>query len=263
MKRRCYLDELEPLAVSHVHMSTHSLQNGVQNINDYRWRVMTEYPKTSSKVKHCPVLKITNIGLMHRESLLLDIKNDAPDKIKQAHTMINRVSEVDTDLTEAVYCLETKIKELVDNHILGMFKLAYLFGLKETALSIPDVLTFDRLLTVFNPKTCKSEFADKGKFDAEGKGKASKKIKPHNKDKDREGFIKRISSIFPDVCIDFTNTNSRGKWSYIDRINHSPDSVFYSPMMKCIVSELQDKYNQADFPSFNNMLSMISTEINC
>ena len=86
---------------------------------------MTEYPKTSSKVKHCPVLKITNIGLMHQESLLLDIKNDAPYKIKQAHTMINRVSEVDTDLTEAVYCLETKIKELVDNHILGMFKLAY------------------------------------------------------------------------------------------------------------------------------------------
>ena len=161
-----------------------------------------------------------------------------------------------------MYWLETKTKELVDNHILGMFKLAYLFGLKDTAQRTPDVLTFDRLLITFNPKTCKSEFADKSKFDSESKGKASKKIKLVNKDRDRAGFIRQLSESFNDMFIDFANANSRGKWSYTDRINHSPDWVFYSPIMKYIVLKLQTKYNGIEFTSFNAVLSMIQAEMN-
>jgi hypothetical protein len=259
-KRFCSIDDMEPLVVSHARYSTHSFQNGVQNINSFRHKVVRDNDSTCSKVPHFPVVKMVGMGLLHRETVLVNVKPDIEDVAKTIYGVIRGASEIDPRLSELVYELETKVNELVDNQILGIFKTAYMFGREEAARALPDTLLFDRLLVGLNPKTTKSEFADKSKFDSESKGKASKKIKTTDKSKDRKGFLAELDATFPDVFIDPFNSNSRGKWSFVDRFNHSPDWMFYSKFTLKMLDTLRELYPRREFPSFNKMTDEMHRE---
>ena len=260
LKRFCSIDDMVPLAISHTRYSTHSFQNGVQNINSYRHKVVRDNKATCSKVPHFPVVKMVNTGLLHRETVLINVKPNIEKVADTIYVAIRNAAENDDRLSAMTYELETKINELVDNQILGIFKTAYLFGMEDVARCIPDTLLCDRLLVSLNPKNTKSEFADKSKFDSESKGKASKKIKVVDKTKDRKGFLSKLDEVFPDVFIDPNNSNSRGKWSFTDRINHSPDWIFYSPFTLALLTKLREMYPKDKFPSFNDMVDMMIKE---
>lgn len=258
--RVCSVDDMEPLVVSHARYSTHSFQNGVQDTNSYRLRVVENNPATCSKVPHFPVVKMVNAGLLHRESCLINVKPGVEEVAETIHGVIADAAEIDREMATLVYGLETEANELLDNQVLGIVKTAYLFGRKEAAKAVLKVLVCDRLLVGLNPKTTKSEFADKSKFDSESKGKASKKIKTADKTKDRQGFLDDLNSAFPDVYIDHFNSNSRGKWSFADRMNHSPDWIFYSPFTLATLDALRETYPRDDFPSFNRMTDEMRRE---
>ena len=266
MKAVCSADELVPIAISHTRSSTHSFQNGVQNTNTFRQTILERNGDICSKVPHFPAVTMLNLGLLHRETVLMNIKDNDDDDVTEKSAaaitkIIREAAEIDERLYTLLYELETEVKELVDNHILGMFKVAYLFDREDAARSIPRTILFDRLLVGFNPKTSKSEFVDKSKFDPECKGKASKKIKLVDRSRDRKAFIKRASIEFPDVFIDPSNANSRGKWSFMDRINHSPDWVFYSDFMGHLLAELRAKYSPANrFTSLHDMIDLMVNE---
>lgn len=259
-KKVCSVDDMEPLTVSHARYSTHSFQNGVQNTNTFRHRVVGDNGGTCSKVFHFPVVKMINVGLLHRETVLINVKPDIPKVAQTVHKIIQGAAEIDKKMSALVFELELKINELMDNQVLGIVKTAYTFGREDAAKAAADVLLFDRLLVGLNPKTTKSEFADKSKFDSESKGKASKKIKATDNTKDRRGFLVELNDIFPDVFIDPFNSNSRGKWSFADRINHSPDWMFYSNFTLAMLSRLRQNYSREGFPSFNKMLDNIYKE---
>lgn len=263
MRAICSADELAPIAVSHIRSSTHSFQNGVLNTNVYRRTILKKNIDTCFTVPDFPAVTMLNLGLLHRETVLMNVKgSNATEKSALAISKIIReAAEIDERLYTLLYELETETKELVDNHILGMFKVAYLFGKEDAARSIPRSILFDRLLVGFNPKTCKSEFSDKSKYDSESKGKASKKIKLVDRYRGRKAFLKRASILFPDVFVDPSNANSRGKWSFTDKINHSPDWVFYSDFMGRLLAELRSKYRPADrFSSLHRMIDMMVYE---
>lgn len=259
-KQICSIDDMEPLVVSHSRYSTHSFQNGIVNTNSYRQRIIRDNDGTCSKVPHFPVVKMVKMGLLHRETVLVNVKSDVQCVAENIHGIINRSAEIDPALTTLVYQLETEVNELVDNQVLGIFKTAYLFGREDAARAISKTLLFDRLLVGLNPKSTKSEFADKSRFDSESRSKSSKKIKVIDKTKDRKGFLTELDTIFPDVFIDPFNSNSRGKWSYADRINHSPDWMFYSPFTLMMLARLREIYPGEMFPSFNEMINKIYEE---
>lgn len=258
MRALCSMDELEPISVSHTRSSTHSFQNGVLNTNTFRQTVLERNKNICSKVPHFPAVTMLNLGILHRETVLMNVKDDVENSAVIISRIIREAAEIDKKLYTLIYELETEVKELVDNHILGMFKVAYLFGREDAARSIPRAILFDRLLVGFNPKTSKSEFADKSKFNSESKGKASKKIKLVDESKNRKNLIARLSAKFPDVFIDACTVNSRGKWSYTDKINHSPDWIFYSDFMGVFLAQLRAKYTPVEkFPSFHSMITMM------
>lgn len=254
----CGFDDTDPYTTSHNRTSSHSFQNGVMDINNYRQKVMENYPKICSKVPYFPAVKMTDLGLLHRETVLFNTKGDIEKAVNQIYRIVRSSAEIDLDLAHTLYRLESEVREMVDNHILGMVKVANLFGMKRLVDGMTKLVKFDRLLVALNPKTTKSEFADKSKFDSESKGKASKKIKIPDETKDRRGFIIDMNETFPDVSIDHANANSRGKWSFLDRINHSPDWTFYSPMTRLILHKLKDAYGKdRGFVSFNDMVDTI------
>lgn len=251
----CGFDDTDPFTTSHNRTSSHSFQNGVMDINHYRHKVMELYPKTCSKVPYFPAVKMTNLGLLHRESVLFNTKGDVRRAVNQICHIVRTSSEMDLEMATNIYKLESDVREMVDNHILGMVKIAWLLGLTCVSNHITEHLKFDRLLIGLNPKTTKSEFADKSKFDSESKGKASKKIKTPDDTKNRKDFLAEVNSMFPDVSIDHANANSRGKWSFLDRINHCPDWTFYSPMMRWIIKTLRRTYTtDSGYHMFNKML---------
>lgn len=262
LNKVCSVDDMEPLTVSHARYSTHSFQNGLQNTNTFRHKVVGDNQGTCSKLDHFPVVRMVNAGLLHRETVLVNVKPNIPDVAQTIHKIIRGAAEIDQKMSALIFELELDINELIDNHVLGLVKTAYLFGREDAARNVTDLLLFDRLLVGLNPKTTKSEFADKSKFDSESKGKASKKIKVVDKTKDRKGFLVELGGVFPDVLIDPCNSNSRGKWSFADRINHSPDWVFYSNFTLAMLTKLREKYPKDKFSSFNKMLDKMHKECN-
>ena len=263
-KKICACDKSEPASTSHCRYSSNSLQNGLLDTNDYRYKMMIKYPTRCVKVPHFPVVDVCDVGLLHRESLLFNLNKTNPLRdINGLYGMIKECSEKDSFLEDFIYSIEVGNKELMDNHVLGMIKTLYALDLKELARKIPHKLKYDRLLIAFNPKTTKSEFADKSKFDSESKGKASKKIKIVDPNKSRKNFLKKIESLFPDVFIDPTNANSRGKWSYLDKLNHSSDRFFYSDFAKFYVKTLRKVFNtnSGNFKRTNFMLLLMQDEM--
>lgn len=258
----CSLDRQTHTKVSHLRSSTNSLQHGILDINSFRWDLIQTYPEKYTKLKGFPAVMAHNIGLVHRESVLIDEKDRPCEAIDVLKKDFQCVSEMDFDLQHIIYDIESKkSKEIVDNHILAMVKLAHFLKLKDAITYIKKHIIFDRLLIAQNPKMCKSEFADKSKFDAESKGKASKKIKSVDKTKDRKGFITRMNLKYKDLFIDPANTNTRGKWAIFDRIHHSPDKVFYSKFIRFLLQDiLRKKYPDDLYPKFNSMLNDILEE---
>lgn len=261
--RQCTFDKLHPVTVSHSRMSSNSFHHGVMDTYSCRWSLMKRFPKVYSKIKFFPVIKATDIGLIHRESVLINHK-DHPERVADVLSRdIGAVAEVDVDIKRLMYRSEAAVGEILDNHVIGITKMLHFWGKTEAAEAVHKILTFDRNLIAFNPKTSKSEFADKSKFDSESRGKASKKIKSIDKERDRKGFLRRVGETFPDVFIDPSNTNSRGKWSVEDRLSHSPDRVFYSPFTTALLTRLKHTYStQSGFSSFVLMLNMMLDEIN-
>ena len=257
----CGFDELDPHVISHTRTSTHSLQNGLMDTNTYRPRVMANNPESCSKVPHFPAVKMTNLGLLHRETVLFNIKGAPRAGVRRIRRIIDSSAEMDKTLQSKLFDLETNIREMVDNHILGIFKVAYAYSkVAVVRRAMDERLICDRLQVGFNPKMTKSEFADKSKFDSESKGKASKKIKMQDATKNRKAFLETINGTFSDVSIDPANANSRGKWSFLDRINHSPDWCFYSKFMTNFLVTLRDRYASDIYPSFRRMLDMMLTQ---
>ena len=260
----CSADELVPIVITHTRSSSHSFQNGVLNPNTYRQKVLERYGDMCFKVPHFPAVSMLNLGLLHRETVLMNLQDDKSvtiNSVSVIRKVIRAVAEIDERLYTLLYEFESAIQECSDNHVLGIFKVAYLFGREAAARSIPQSLLFDRLLVGLTPKTCKSEFADKSKFDCESKRKASKKIKLVDRSRDRKSFLERVSCEFPDAFIDQSNANSRGKWSFMDRINHSPDWIFYSDFMECMLGWIESKYKPAErFSSLHSMIDMMVKE---
>jgi len=240
--RVCSVDRTNHVKVSHIRSSTNSLQHGVLDTNHYRWELLDKFPDSFKKLERFPVVLGANMGLVHREAVLLDEKDDPRRSAAKLREYIHAVAAVDHELTDKVYRVERwGAREILDNHVLGIVKMNHFFGGPE---SVIDGLTFDRMLVAQNPKMSKSEFADKSRFDAESKGKASKKIKWVDKTKDRGGFLRRMNAKHKDLFVDPSSTNTRGKWGVLDRLHHAPDAVFYSKFTYLLLRRLLRKYHR-------------------
>ena len=261
----CGFDDLTTYTTSHSRASTHSYQNGVLNIHTYRKNAMKSYPVTCSKIPHFPALKMQGKCLLHRESVLLNLNNKgAVDKtIRDIYKMIRSSSEVDAKMSSELFHFELVAKEMIDNHVIGMYKIASLLGMSDVQkyITTKETLLTDRLLIGCNPKSNKSEFADKSKFDSETRWKSSKKIKLMDSTKDRKSFLKYLNSEFADMAIDYTNATSRGRWSFIDRINHTSDAVFYSPLTRQIIDRLTVSYDEQKYPDFHRMMQIMTDHL--
>ena len=260
-KRVAVCDRSEPAVISHCRYSSNSLQNGILDTNNYRYNMMIKYPTKCIKVPHFPVVDVCNVGLLHRESLLINFNKKISQRdIPGLYYMISNCSEKDNVLEEFIYNLEKENSEILDNHIMGIVKILYVMDKLLVASKIQSKLRYDRMLIAFNPKTTRSEFADKSKFDAESKGKASKKIKIVDQTRDRKNFLLKICKEYPDVFIDPANANARGKWSYLDKLNHSSDTFFYSNFAKFYIRKLKNKFGVNK--NMDSMLSLMQREIN-
>ncbi|KAK3744807.1 hypothetical protein RRG08_042191 [Elysia crispata] len=127
----CGFDDLTTYTTSHSRASTHSYQNGVLNIHTYRKNAMKSYPATCSKIPHFPALKMQCKCLLHRESVLLNLNNKgAVDKtIRDIYKMIRSSSEVDAKMSSELFHFELVAKEMIGNHVMGMYKIASLLGM--------------------------------------------------------------------------------------------------------------------------------------
>ncbi|KAK3744806.1 hypothetical protein RRG08_042190 [Elysia crispata] len=79
--------------------------------------------------------------------------------------------------------------------------------------------------------------------------------------KDRKSFLKYLNSEFADMAIDFTNGTSRGRWSVIDRINHTSEPVLYSPLTRQIIDRLTVAYNEQKYPDFHRMMQIVTDHL--
>ena len=255
--RVCSVDRTNHVKVSHIRSSTNSLQHGVMDTNHYRWELLDKFPDAFKKLERFPAVVAANMGLVHREAVLLDEKDDPRRSAAKLREYIHAVAAVDHELADKVYRVERgKAREILDNHVLGIVKINHFYGAPE---SVIDNLTFDRMLVAQNPKMSKSEFADKSRFDAESKGKASKKIKRVDKTKDRAGFLKRMNAKHKDLFVDPSNPNTRGKWGVLDRLHHAPDAVFYSKFTYLLLRRLRRKYHR--YERFVEMVDDMMEEI--
>ncbi len=254
--RVCSVDRTNHVKVSHIRSSTNSLQHGVMDTNHYRWELLDKFPDAFKKLERFPAVVAANLGLVHREAVLLDEKDDPKRSAAKLREYIHTVAAVDHELADKVYQVERETREILDNHVLGIIKVNHFY---EGSSSVIDDLTFDRMLVAQNPKMSKSEFADKSRFDAESKGKASKKIKLVDKTKNRSVFLHRMNAKHKDLFVDPSNTNTRGKWGVLDRIHHSPDAVFYSKFTYLLLRRLRRKYSHHE--QFVEMVNDMMVEI--
>ena len=235
----CSPNRSKYVRISHMRSSTNSAQHGVMDINNYRWSLIKKSPQTYRKLDRFPVLQAANLALVHREALLIDEKDDPVASSTKLAQDIREAAEYDTEMARLVFIREKRVREVMDNHILGMLKIEYF--LERTPSEEPyqiDRVTYDRMLIAQNPKMCLSEMAYKSKFDSESKCKASKKIKTMDRTKNRRAFLDRMNSENKDLFIDPTNTNSRGKWAILDRLHHSSDKFFYSRFCQWFISHV-------------------------
>ncbi|RUS70291.1 hypothetical protein EGW08_021968 [Elysia chlorotica] len=237
--RSCSIDRSLHVKVSHIRSSTNSLQHGLLNTNNYRWKLIEKHPNAFRKLDRFPAVVADNLGIVHREAVLVDEKNFPERSVKRLEEFIASVGEIDETLAATVYEEEAhRCREIMDNHVLAIIKLAHFTG---HTINMSQ-LTYDRMLVAQNPKMALAEFADKSKFAAENKGKASKKIKIVNKKLNRAEFISRMNLKHPDLFVDPFNNNTRGKWSLLDRMHHSPDAVFYSELSLSLLNTVKAKY---------------------
>lgn len=253
------LDRMEPIRTSHVRMSSNSFQHGLLNLYSYRWSLMAKLPMWYYKVQSFPAVT-GKLGLLHREGVLFN-KGENEWKVTTMKRHIKSVAEIDQDLENILYSIECGHGELLDNHAIGMVKILHAYGKHTAAARVCQTLSFDRQLIAVNTKTSRAEVCDTSKFDTDGKGKASKRIKSFMPGKNRQGFLEKMNSRYKDVAINVRDTNSRGKWNYLDRLNHMTDLVFYSDFTAEFVEILKRKYKDCA-PITIATLDMMSAEIN-